>query len=156
MFLSAGTHAHTRGEHLTIRRFTLDVLEVPYLRSSIPHPKPDFSRTQIASRRTIPRPKYTKRSFFETELGFRRHSDHFWSRSPVIQNLFSLTVLPLRAATYMEGNVLGAAPYKNPVAVDITVLYGMGNMKGLELRLMLARLYRGWSPSPWSSVTAIP
>ena len=39
------------------------VSEAPHLRSSIPHPKTDFSKNQIASRRIIPWPKSTKPFF---------------------------------------------------------------------------------------------
>ena len=43
--------------------------EAPHLRSSIPHPKTDFSKNQIASRRIIPWPESTKRFFSEIKIG---------------------------------------------------------------------------------------
>ena len=44
------------------------VSDAPHLRSSIPHPKPNFSKTQIASRRTIPWSDSRKRFFFEIKI----------------------------------------------------------------------------------------
>ena len=58
------------------RRSTTEVhpkfSEAPHLRSSIPHPKTDFSKNQIASRRIIPWPKPTKRFLSKSRLTFRR------------------------------------------------------------------------------------
>ena len=55
------------------RRSAIDIhpifSEAPRLRSSIPHPKTDFSKNQHASRRIIPWPKPTKRFFFEMKIG---------------------------------------------------------------------------------------
>ena len=42
--------------------------EAPHLRSSIPHPKTDFSKNQIASRRIIPWPESTKRFFSKSKF----------------------------------------------------------------------------------------
>ena len=51
-----------------------DFSEAPHLRSSMPHPKTDFSeKIKKASRRIIPWPKSTKRFFFSnSRLTFRR------------------------------------------------------------------------------------
>ena len=57
------------------RRSTIEVhtnfSEAPHLRSSIPLPKTDFSKTQHASRRIIPWPESTKRVFFEVKIGVK-------------------------------------------------------------------------------------
>ena len=46
--------------------------EAPHLSSSIPHPKTDFSKSQIASRRIIPWSESRKRFFSKSRLAFRR------------------------------------------------------------------------------------
>ena len=66
--------------------------EAPHLRSSIPHPKTDFSKNQIASQQIIvPWPESTKRFFRNRDW----HSDDFGSRNPVFQTQNSGNVLPL-------------------------------------------------------------
>ena len=63
------------------RRCTAEVHpqnEALHLRSSKPHPKADFSKSRIASRRVKPWPKCSRISFFETRLAFRR----FWAKEP--------------------------------------------------------------------------
>ena len=65
----------SRLESPEMRRSTIEVhptfSEAPHLRSSIPHPKTDFSKKQIASRRITPWPESTKRFFQDW------HSDDF-------------------------------------------------------------------------------
>ena len=56
------------------------------LRSSIPHLKTDFSKTQIASRRIIPCPSEVYKIKFVSEQDW--HSDDFGFRNPVIQKTF--------------------------------------------------------------------
>ena len=66
----------------TMRRSTIDIhpnfSEAPDLRSSIPHPKTNFSTIQIASRRILPWPENTIASLFETRFTFRR----VWVKEP--------------------------------------------------------------------------
>ena len=57
--------------------------EAPFLRSSIPLPKTDFSKNQIASRRIIPLPESTIVFFSNSSLAFRR----FWDQgTPSFRN----------------------------------------------------------------------
>ena len=65
--------------------------EAPHLRSSIPPPKTDSSKNQIASRRIIPWPESTN-VFFRNQ-GWR--CDDLGSRNPVFQKQYSRNVLPL-------------------------------------------------------------
>ena len=58
------------------RRSTIEVhpnfSEAPHFRSSIPHPKTDFSKNQIASWRIVPWPESTKRVFSKSRSAFQR------------------------------------------------------------------------------------
>ena len=69
--------------------------EAPHLRSSIPHPNTRFGQNQIAFRRIIPWPKYTKTSFFEARLlAYRR----VWVKEP----RYSKTKIRKRATSIVE------------------------------------------------------
>ena len=53
--------------------------EVPNLRSSMPHPKTDFSKLKVHPDEESHRPSIQKTSFFEMILAFRR----FWVKEPL-------------------------------------------------------------------------
>ena len=55
-----------------------EVSEAPHLKSSLPHPKTDFSLVSDCIPTILPWPKDTKTSFFETRLAFRL----LWVKEP--------------------------------------------------------------------------
>ena len=79
-----------------LRRSTIEVhptfSEAPRVRSSIPHPRTDFSKNQIASWRIISWSESRKR--FVSKSRFNR-SDDLASKNPVCQKQNSGNVLPL-------------------------------------------------------------
>ena len=80
----------------------LNVSDVPHLRSSIPHPKTDFSKKRHASRRIIPWPK-SRKSFFEIKIGI---PTILGSRNPVFQKQNSGNVLYLHRITGLRHTAL--------------------------------------------------
>ena len=86
--------------------------EAPYLRSSIPHPKTDFRKNQIASRRIIPWAESTKRFFRNQDW----HSDDFGSRNPVFQIFFLR-----KCATSIVERVHSDREYKHHLDSDMNI-----------------------------------
>ena len=80
--------------------------EAPDLRSSIPYPKTDLSKNQLASRRITPWPQSTKRLVSKSRLAFRR----FGLKEPRLSETKKAEMCCLYRRTGLNPNVVESAP----------------------------------------------